>query len=100
MSVKLLISCWLLGYLSALFTLIGVALGGYLVYRTKREGHESILGGPSKGDVGTARGSYFQDDIEDIDDDDLGMGVDVMQAVKRQNSRFMDQYAKSQDKEA
>lgn len=87
MSIKLLIACWLLGYLSAAFTLVGVALGGYLVYRTKRESHESIFTGPSKGDTGTARGSYVQDDM----DDDLEMGTDVTSTMQKQNSRFLNQ---------
>lgn len=89
MSIKLLIACWLLGYLSALFTLIGVSLGGFLVYRTKRESHESIMGGPAKGDIGTARGSYFQDDLED--DEEVPLGEDASK-VNKQTERFLKQF--------
>ena len=42
----------LLCHVNVLFTLAGVALGGYLVYRTKREPHETMftkMGSPGSG---------------------------------------------------
>jgi len=43
MSATTIMLVVLLGYLSAIFALVGVALGGFLVYRTKREPHEGLF---------------------------------------------------------
>lgn len=67
-----------MGYLSAILCLAGVALGGYMVYSTKRESHENLFGGVKSADAGRAE-SEFEDD------DDLEWGTDV----SKRNNEFL-----------
>lgn len=85
----------LISYVNAIFVLIGVVLGGFLVYRTKREPHEGLLKSP--GEPGSsvvaeegeaAKGEIPEQGVDD--DEELGLGMDVMQ----QNQKFMEQFQK------
>ena len=61
------------GYVSAILTLAGVIVGGYLVYITKKESGDGFFAGvkTGQGDAYIAKGEKM-DDLEDLD-----MGADV-----------------------
>jgi hypothetical protein len=84
---------WML--LPALLCLGGVALGGVLVFRTKKESFERIFGGPAASDetVSQARGAYFEDDLEDLD-----LGTDTVKSQKTmvQTNRFLRQMERAE----
>lgn len=76
--VKMFIAAWIGGCLLAGLCMVAVVIGGYLVYKTKREPGEGFFQYKTPpGDVGTARGQFVQDDV-----DDLASGEDVSDQVK------------------
>jgi len=87
----------LLSNINALVALIGVALGGLLVYRTKREPHEGLFMSPEKPSSAIAKGEdenepaynpFMPQEEESESDDDLALGADVM----KRNSEFLNTY--------
>ena len=84
----------LLGNVNALMALIGVALGGTLVYKTKREPHEALFASPERPKSAIAEGEHEEQTSnpfgpqEEEDDDNLALGADVM----KRNSQFLNLY--------
>ena len=80
-----------LGYITAILTLVGVGMGAYLVYVTKRENSEALFQ-PFKNNVGDA---YIAktDEVDDIPENDNG--TDAMKAydgiLAKMNKRFLGQ---------
>ena len=83
----------LVGNINALLVLVGVALGGFLVYRTKREPHEALFRSPEKPGSAVAKDEHEatspllwgpDEDAEESEDDDdeLSWGADVMSRNK------------------
>jgi len=77
-SVILFLAGWLT-------TLSGVAMGGWLVYRTRRDSYEPLWGGPGKGD------SFNVDDGFDQDSDVVGTTLPKSTAAA--NEAFVNQFA-------
>ena len=78
----------LVGYVNALFVLGGVALGGMLVYRTKREPHEGLFTTPAKPSSAVAADEEEApagiDPFSGQDDpEEMSFGMDVMGQNKR-----------------
>lgn len=69
----LLLAAFAMGFMSAIFALAGVALGGYLVYKTKREPHEGLFRRAPEASAGVAEGE--QEEPEE--DADLPFGTDT-----------------------
>ncbi len=83
----------ILGNINALLVLAGVALGGFLVYRTKREPHEGLFVTPGKPKSAVAQDEHGEQATtfsgpDEGDDEELSMGADV----SKMNSRFLDLY--------
>lgn len=74
--------------LGAVFTLGGVALGGWLVYRTKRDPYEPMFGGTGKGD------SFNLDDGLDVGDDPA-TSAGLPGVTEKANSNFIKQFAEN-----
>lgn len=70
-----------------LTTLSGVALGGWLVYRTKRDAYEPLWGGQGKGD------SFNVDDGLDHDEDVVG--TKLPKSTTMANEAFINQFAET-----
>jgi len=68
-------------------TLSGVALGGWLVYRTKRDPYDPLFLGPGKGD------SFNLDDGFDQGASDVGPVTP--DAIKTSSEAFLQQFADS-----
>lgn len=69
----------------AMAILGGVLIGAYAVFRTKREGHESFVGAPPKGEVFSIDdwGEQFETEEE----------PEKPEAVMQRNNDFVDQLA-------
>lgn len=93
MDLSLVVLIVLVGLVNALLVLAGVALGGALVYRTKREPHETLFARPQKPSSAVAPddsgGEATQTSEWDVPDEEseMGLGADVMQ----HNQRFLQQ---------
>ena len=79
-----LLICTVLGWFA---TLTGVALGGFLVYRTKRDG-ETLFSGTKK-----EKGEAFnlQDDFMVHDDEKKHEPVEIPDVIQKNSNRFIDQ---------
>ena len=68
-------------------TISGCALGGYLVFKTKREHYESLWS------PGGQSGESFniEDDLSDMPSHTSS--ASIPEAVERENDRFIDQFA-------
>ena len=73
----------------AIMVSAGVALGGILVYRTKRESHETMFPGKPVEATGPVNVDDMFDDIPDADDDPL------QEVAVIQNAKFLSQLAKN-----
>ncbi len=63
-----------LGFVMCFIMMISFIIGAYVVYRTKRESHESFFAPrPDMGDAGQAEGYY----AHETGDEDIPMGGDV-----------------------
>jgi len=83
----------MLAYILAwLCTLSGVALGGFLVFRTKREGYDSLF--RAKPPEGQA---FNLEDDDDYSFDSVAAAgnTGIPSALDETNSRFMEQFAES-----
>jgi hypothetical protein len=69
-------------------TLSGVALGGFLVFRTKREGYDSLF------KVKPPEGQAFNLD-DDYSFDQTPTKTEIPKPVDEANSKFMEQFAES-----
>lgn len=69
-------------------TLSGVALGGYLVFRTKREGYDPLF------QVKPPEGQAFNLD-DDYSFDQAPRKTEIPKPVDEANSRFMEQWAET-----
>ncbi len=77
-----MITAFILAWLS---TLSGVALGGFLVYRTKKESYEPLFAKQPEGD------SFNVDDISEMQEQVSTATIPT--AVHQANSAFIDQFA-------
>ena len=69
-------------FFEAVLILLSVTLGGWLVFKTKREPHETLVGGAPKGDIFS-----IDDSEEDIED-----GItDIPDAITAKANAFFDQ---------
>lgn len=67
-------------------TLSGVALGGWFVYRTKRESYDPLIGPQPKGEV-------FNLGEDDFKFPDIKSSARLPKATEENHSRFVDQFA-------
>ena len=74
--------------LSWLCTITGVALGGYLVYRTKRESYEGFM------NVADPKGESFNI-ADDFADEPAKSKAEIPRPVTVANDRFTEQFAAS-----
>jgi hypothetical protein len=72
----------------AVAILIGTFLGGLLVYRTKREPHEPLVGRAPKGEVFSI--DTFEDTATDQEE-----ATATPETIVQQNAEFVDQFANS-----
>lgn len=103
-SIWALCVIFLIGYLSAMFSLAGVALGGYLVFRSKREPHEALFG-TVKGEAGAVDEEFAHpravggSDRVGSDlaggDDEIEWGSDVTRPRQEQTDRFLEHLRQS-----
>lgn len=75
--------------LSWITTVSGVMLGGYLVFKTKRESYESVF---SPGD---AKGDSFNIIDEFGNMENLSSSAEIPKPVNKANNVFMDQFAEN-----
>lgn len=104
MDIALVVTWYVLGLVQSLLVLAGVALGGVLVYRTKRDAFEPLFRTDTKKDGYLTPGAA-QAGGEYPEDDDLAWGRDVSkggagqekpdedptEAVLKQTRRFLQQ---------
>lgn len=93
MDLSTLVLVVLVSFFNALIALGGVALGGALVYRTKREPHETLFARPQKpssavapDDFGGEASQAQEWDVTD-EEEEMDLGADVM----KYNQRFLEQ---------
>ena len=80
----LLMSAFLLG---AAVTLVAVALGGFLVFKSKREAHERLFSS------GPLQGNAFVVDQVQLDEEDEKEDPDAVPGIlQRKSDAFVDQY--------
>ncbi|WP_289020395.1 hypothetical protein [Desulfobacter postgatei] len=68
-------------------TISGVAMGGWLVYRTKREPYEGLFTGDKPGDA-----FNIPDEFEHAQE---MVATKIPEAVEKANSSFIDQFAQA-----
>lgn len=78
-----LLFAFLLAWVS---TLSGVALGGFLVFKTKREHFDSLFTGQKPGDS-----FNIQDDYSDLVEN--GSKARIPKEIQKANTAFVDQFA-------
>lgn len=71
--------------LGGLLSLTGVALGGLLVWKTKREPYERFFGGAPKGEV------FSIDDLGEEEEEE--QPTRVSEEIQRRTDAFVDQFA-------
>lgn len=74
---------FLAGWLS---TLSGVALGGWLVFRTKRESYDPLIGPTPKGEV-------FNMGEDDFKFPDVKTSASLPKSVQENHNKFVEQFA-------
>jgi len=81
----------MLAYILAwLCTLSGVALGGFLVFRTKREGYDSLFRAkPPEGQAFNLEDDYSFESVAATGN------TEIPNTLDETNSRFMEQFAES-----
>ena len=84
MAVLMIIVVFLVGWVT---TLSGVALGGWLVYRTKREPYEGLFTGDKPGDA-----FNIQDEFEHTREMTT---TKIPEAVEKANDAFVNQFAQA-----
>lgn len=73
-----IVALFAMGFIACTFVLIGVALGAYVVFRTRRDNPDPFFYTPPKqGSAGQAPGQY----VHELLDDDLENGTDVDKLV-------------------
>ena len=75
--------------LSWVSTVSGVMLGGYLVFKTKRESYESVFS------PGEAKGASFNIEDEFGSMENLASSAEIPKPVGQANNVFMDQFAEN-----
>lgn len=84
---------FLVGYISAILTLIGVIVGAFAVYRTKFGGESSLFSPMGTGDAGTVAGEYEgPDELSEEYEPPEGGDVDkIMQSMARRARQAREQ---------
>ena len=80
-----------LGYVNAIFTLLGVGLGGYLVHRTKREPYETLFTKMESPGSGIAATDYEPTQSNPFIGEEEGKCV-LGSEVSQYNQQFLRQY--------
>lgn len=77
-------------FVVALFVLLGVIVGAFVVYRTKREGHEPFFNAYSpQGDAGQVEGYFSHEDGDD--EPPMGGNVDsILYGDSKRRERLLE----------